>query len=392
VPLAYGGHVYPNGDEVGITDQFFDETREQSQAKAIIVSKYFWAWAKVVIPTSKKRDNKIAYIDLFAGPGRYKDGTASTPLLVLQKAVEDADMRSMLVTIFNDVDRNHTQSLETAIEAIPGVKKLKFPPEVSNEEVGEKMVRRFEEMRFVPTFFFVDPWGYRGLSLRLVNSVLKDWGCDCIFFFNYNRISMGLPNEKVEEHMNALFGKERADKLRAKIDGLKNDQRELAITEEVVSALKDMGGKYVLPFRFKNERGVRTSHHLIFVSKHPRGYGIMKGIMARESSRSDDGVPSFEYNPADHRQPRLFEYSRPLDDLRKMLPKHFAGRRVTVRDLYEEHNVDRPYILKNYKDVLRKLEAGGRISADPPASKRKKIRGEVTFADSVTVTFPLRRD
>ena len=28
----------------------------------------------------KRGGKKIAYIDLFAGPGRYKDGTKSTPL------------------------------------------------------------------------------------------------------------------------------------------------------------------------------------------------------------------------------------------------------------------------------------------------------------------------
>ena len=63
----------------------------------------------------------------------------------------------------------------------------------------------------MPTFFFVDPWGYKGLSLRLINSVLKDWGCDCVFFFNYNRINMGLGNDAVEKHMDALFGKERGE-------------------------------------------------------------------------------------------------------------------------------------------------------------------------------------
>ena len=60
---------------------------------------------------------------------------------------------------------------------------------------------------------FVDPWGYKGLSLRLINSVLKDWACECIFFFNYNRINMGLGNDAVKEHMDALFGEERAAEL-----------------------------------------------------------------------------------------------------------------------------------------------------------------------------------
>ncbi len=66
-----------------VDEQFFDESREQSEVKARIVQKYFWAWAKVIIPTAKRYGNRILYIDLFAGPGRYKDGTLSTPLLVL---------------------------------------------------------------------------------------------------------------------------------------------------------------------------------------------------------------------------------------------------------------------------------------------------------------------
>ncbi|MEH2372253.1 hypothetical protein [Nostoc sp.] len=44
---------------------FFDEQKEQSLIKARIVEKYFWAWAKVIIPTAKKFDPRISYIDLY---------------------------------------------------------------------------------------------------------------------------------------------------------------------------------------------------------------------------------------------------------------------------------------------------------------------------------------
>lgn len=62
-------------------------------------------------PTSKKMQQKIAYIDLFCGPGRYKDGSKSTPLLILERAIQDPDMREMLLTLFNDVDSTNTHSL-----------------------------------------------------------------------------------------------------------------------------------------------------------------------------------------------------------------------------------------------------------------------------------------
>ncbi len=86
---------------------FFDEQKEQSLIKARIVEKYFWAWAKVIIPTAKKANSKIAYIDLFAGTGRYKDGSKSTPIKVLETAISDPDMQNMLETVFNDVDREN---------------------------------------------------------------------------------------------------------------------------------------------------------------------------------------------------------------------------------------------------------------------------------------------
>jgi len=195
---------------------FFDESTEQSQIKATIVSKYFWAWAKVIMPTAAKtRERKIAYLDLFAGPGRYKDGSKSTPILILEQAVADPNMREMLVTVFNDKDEKHHRDLERSIAGIQGIETLRYKPVVLNEEVGEHMVKHFESEKLVPTLFFVDPWGYKGLSLKLVNSVLKNWGCDCIFFFNYNRINMGLSNPIITEHMNALFGPIRANELRS---------------------------------------------------------------------------------------------------------------------------------------------------------------------------------
>jgi len=75
-------------------DTFFNEKSERSAVKARIVAKYFFAWANVVKPASKARDGRIAYIDLFAGPGRYLDGSKSTPLMILEQAIADPDLLS----------------------------------------------------------------------------------------------------------------------------------------------------------------------------------------------------------------------------------------------------------------------------------------------------------
>lgn len=369
-------------------ESFFDESKEQSQIKSRIVSKYFWAWAKVIISAARSHSQRIAYLDLFAGPGRYRDGTVSTPVQVLRQAIADPTMCEMLVSVFNDKDKVNASSLRKTLLEISGIEKLKHKPVVRCEEVGEKIVQMFERTRLVPTFFFVDPWGYKGLSLALINSVLKNWGCDCIFFFNYNRINMGLNNNLVREHMNVLFGEERADLVRAKLKGLDPSERENLIVEELTHALKEMGADYVLPFTFKNAGDTRTTHHLIFCSKHFRGYEIMKGIMARESTEQDQGVPSFKYSPATEKYPTLFELTRPLDDLEDMLLYEFKGQSLTMKRIYESHSVGRPYIKANYKKALANLESRGLIRASPPAVKRRSTKGIPTFADNVLVSFP----
>lgn len=198
---------------------------------------------------------------------------------------------------------------------------------------------------------------------------------------------MGLSNPMVMEHMSSLFGEERAAILRPKLNIFSPRKRELIIVEELCQAIKSYGNRYTLPFRFRDSKGKRTSHHLIFVSKHFRGYEIMKDIMARESTYSDQGVPTFEYNPADFlpKQALLFKLSRPLDDLQEMLLKSFAGQTISMLEIYKQHNIDTPYIKSNYKEALKVLEENGKIVAKKPDGKSRR---KGTFADNILAIFP----
>lgn len=308
---------------------------------------------------------------------------------VLETILSNPDLTNRMVTLFNDKDTANIESLKTAIVQVPGIEKLKYAPSFYNEEVGDEIAKMFSSKSIVPTFFFVDPWGYKGLSLNLVSSIIKDWGCDCVFFFNYNRVNMGVNNDAIKQHMASLFGEERLNKLRGQLpDTLTADEREVIVVQELCDALRQNGSRFVLPFRFKNNNGARTSHHLIFLSKNFRGYEIMKEIMAKESSDIKHGVANFEYNPRDmhYKQGTLFDLlSRPLDDLQGELIEQYAGRTIDFLELYEEHSVDRPYIKKNYKEVLLTMFDTGLISAINPKTNKPPRKG--SFSDEMRITF-----
>lgn len=372
--------------------EFFQEQREQSLIKARIVSKYFSAWARVILGVQKKypqNQQKMAYIDLFAGPGRYDDQSKSTPLLVLETILKNPDLASRMITLFNDKDTANIESLKASIAQLDGIEKLAYAPDFYNEEVGDEIAKMFNDSRLVPTFFFVDPWGYKGLSLNLVSSIIKDWGCDCVFFFNYNRVNMGVNNDAIKPHMISLFGEEDLDFVRKECEKSRTPaDREMIVVGELCNALRKNGSRFVLPFRFKNDDGTRTSHHLIFLSKDFRGYDIMKEIMHKESSDNTSGVASFEYNPRDvySKQYSLFDMlSSPLDDLQGMLMQKYKGKTIGFVQLYEEHSIDKPYVRKNYKDVLRALYEAGEIKAVNSETGKPPKRG--TFSDDMRITF-----
>ncbi len=196
-----------------VTDEFFAEVSEESRVKQTIVSTYFRAWANVLMNAAGRRDKRIAYIDLFAGRGRYEDGTPSTPLLVLQAAVENVQLRENLAALFNDADPAKAETLREEIGKLEGIEQLVHAPRVSNETVDEELVKRLRETHLVPSFVFIDPWGYKGFSLELVEAVLKDWGTDVLFFFNYNRVNMSLGKEEIPESLLPVFGEERTRQL-----------------------------------------------------------------------------------------------------------------------------------------------------------------------------------
>ena len=257
-------------------DTFFGKASEKSIVKTRIVHEYFGAWFNVLKST---RNQRLAYIDLYCGPGLYGDGTKSTPVLVLEQAVQDEEMRDRLVTLFNDDNEDHVRALQAAVTNIPGIAGLRYRPKFWNKRVEGEVAEQFKTSSLVPTLLFADPWGYKGLSLDLIKCVLKNWGTDCLFFFNFNRVNMHLGQPIMDRNMNDLFGEQRADELRRQLDLIDNpSDREKAVIHAIAEELKTFSVRYAPYFMFTNDDGNKTSHHIILASKSPLADRMMRKI------------------------------------------------------------------------------------------------------------------
>jgi three-Cys-motif partner protein len=244
---------------LGVQEGFFEKPSEASRRKLQIVSDFFDSYMNVLA-----RDREVGYADLFAGPGRYENGEKSAPLVVCEKVVADERLRSLVRLWFNEADPAWAAQLERNIEGVDGIGTLRHAPRVTRIVVSKGLAPRLERLS-IPTFTFADPCGYKGLSLRLIAAILKGFGNDCLFFFNYNRVNMKLGYPVMDESINEFFEPERAATLRAEVGALTPPAREKRVLatirrsatasrrRDTIFRVSDTGGR-----RYEPSPGVRV--------------------------------------------------------------------------------------------------------------------------------------
>ena len=380
VSAGIGRRFMAKFSDLGVDERFFDYPQESSRVKRKIVVDYFLSWSNVLA-----RNREVGYADLFAGPGQYKNGEKSIPLLITERVIHDQRLRNCVRLWFNEGDPGYAEQLSTNVLALSGIDSLRFAPAFTRRIVNKSLANhRFS----IPTLVFADPSGYKGLSLRLIAGALQGFGNDCLFFFNYRRINMKLSYPVMNESIDEFFEADRAKALRREIEALNPRAREEAVLKAIRAAIREGGGIPVV-FAFRSREGGGTSHHLVFASKHRKGAAIMKRIMNDCSSEVIDGVGSWEFHPKDSNARSLPLFS-PLDELSDRLLEIFAGRTLTFKQLVDEEATETQLTDTAYRDAVLRLEAEFRIEVDPPAVERRMQAGSTkrTVPENTKLTFP----
>lgn len=369
-------------------EHFFADQTEQSAVKAHIVSSYFSAWSGVI----QKWNTSMAYIDLFCGPGKYGDNNLSAPLLIIQSTLANPKLLNKMNFIFNDCDSSNIAYLKESIGHVDINGVLSQRIQYYSKTVEDGFQNRLQIPKNMPVLSFVDPFGYKGLTLNLISHLITNSGSDCIFFFNYNRINMALSsNTKFDEHLKNLFGDKRTTMLKKQLSNLHPEQREPIVLNALIEALREGKSNYVLPFKFYSSEMVRTSHFIIFVTKHPLACKIMKQIMYSNSAKDSDGVATFSFKDsrnfgAEFDQLTIFDC--PLQTLKDTLMEKYQHQDISVSAICDSVDCDfsNYFVGKNAKDALKFLETEGKI--DVLSGRKQKFRkGQLTMPDKAIIRF-----
>lgn len=355
-------------------EHFFEKQTMSSRIKASIVSEYFPSYCKII--AKRHVPKQIRYIDLFAGPGVYDDGNASTPILIARYCQNNDFLRNKVRLIFND--NMYSATLEQNFYKEFPVGTFLYKPHFGKSTVGCcKEINKFlmqntheNNRNEYPSLLFIDPFGYKGIETRVLAEFLKNWGNEIFLFVNTKRIHPALENDKFESLMLDLFP--------TTLDQIRLDRRFKANVSERLSLIINslgneyetlLGGKvFYTAFKFQEEDIKTTSHYILHITKGARGYDLIKTIYNDFANIGTffDGVNTYTFDAKklDSTECELFDVnSANIDLLKNMIYEHFNDCIITAYELFETHHKANLYSRSHYTEALRRLVEEGKITS-----------------------------
>lgn len=360
------------------------EYREHTRVKHILLKKYLAAW----IPILGKWNSKICYFDGFAGRGEYTDGTLGSPLIALEVADSLSQYFGKLTCFFIEKDPENFNNLEKVLEReqprIKNIQKIEIIKE--NDEFANVINGIFDYLEkenniLVPSFFFVDPFGFSGIPFNCIKKILENPKTEVFFTFMVRDIARFIQLPELENIFNQLFG---TNKWRNILNS--SQKPELPLINLYREQLHNVAKvKYSWPFRVCTSEKVQTLYYLLHATNNFKGHSIMKNIMFNQSAEGN-----FAYlGPQDitaRIQMRLFDIHS-TQDLKKYLLERFKGKSLSYEEIQEQicdpWYTEPPYIDKHYREALKELEKEGKVRIRRIASKTKKGLRDKDF-----ITFP----
>ncbi len=257
-----------------------------TKVKHLILQKYLYAW----LPIMGQSNDRIVYIDGFAGPGRYSQGEDGSPIIALKALLDhprfqDPDRRGGVEFIFIESDAERADALREELTDLESGRR--FPKwlkhAVKTGEFNTRMTEILDELKrerkqMDPTFAFIDPFGYKGLPLQTISRIVQNKRCECLINFMYESFTRhaGKSEPWIQDEWDALFGCHQWRDILADPDPKNRFDKAVELyRSQLIQQAKLI---YVRTFVIK-DRHNQPEYVLFFGTNNPKGLSQMKQAM-----------------------------------------------------------------------------------------------------------------
>lgn len=349
------------------------ELEPHTRAKHDLLRRYLGAWFGIM----GRSAGRIVFFDGFAGPGTYTGGEPGSPVIALTTLLDHKNRHDACeyVLIFNEADRARYDSLQEVLRPL----RARAPKNISIHESNLQFSALVDDIlgalganHLAPTFAFVDPFGYKDISMDQLRRFLSFPRCELFIYFDYNSVNRFATGGVVDERFTDLFGTTRFRSAPPAGDA----SRKTYLHDLYQDQLKAVCGfEYVQSFEMLTGQN-RTGHYLFFCTRNIKGLKVMKSAMWKVDSTG-------EYRFADYLAGQAVLFGGDVDttDLQNAIFNAFRGTTVTVQQVVDWVVINTPYAEEHVrKQTLKPMQEQGKV-----ASPNQRRRG--TFPDGTLLAF-----
>ncbi|MDD7941679.1 three-Cys-motif partner protein TcmP [Actinomycetospora lutea] len=353
MPDMIAAHHLIKGALPGMPKSTTWELPAHTRAKHDLLKYYLGGW----FPILSRYNERVVFLDGFAGPGVYQGGEPGSPQIALDALLKHNYFPQMsnkqFVFIFNEMQADRCDSLAEIVAEFQR-QNSPWPNNVgvsvnnsSFEEVASEMLQYLEQQKanLAPTFAFVDPFGVKGIPMALLARLLAFRQCELFVYFDFNTVNRFAAAGNIDDRLTELFGTDLYKNAR----DLAGTDRKLFLHNLYQDQLRSVCGfPYVHSFEMIREDG-KTGYFLFYGTRSVTGLRVMKDAMWRVDPGGGQKFSDFFAG-----QDVLFDVEVDTYPLRLELQSHFAGNLVSVEELEQYVLVNTPYAASHLKRLTLK--------------------------------------
>ena len=179
--------------------------------KHMVLENYMQAW----LPIMTKWNERVLFIDAFAGPGEYTKGEPGSPVIALRALIDHnfrPRMQNQIIFQFIEMNRKRSDHLKGVLAKLERDLPQNCRYSVVNSTFDETLTNalnqsdRQQRGHLPPAFVMIDPFGVSGVPMKTIGRILRNPKSEVFISFMYRDINRLREHPNFEKHLDELFG------------------------------------------------------------------------------------------------------------------------------------------------------------------------------------------
>lgn len=220
--------------------------KAHTEGKHLLLRHYLERW----LPIVGRHNEKILFVDGFAGPGRYAGGEDGSPVVAMRALVEHrACIPARVVFVFIEKDKARYEHLKNVVDEWHPKLPSGTEVHVFEDNFSAFLTNQLDSMQetgatMAPAFVMIDPFGIKGSEMTFIKRIFETPKCEVYSTFMWRFIRRFRRTEGFEKALTSFYGTTEWKKCR---DRQGSEQRAI-LYDLYKKRLKQAGAEQVLDF------------------------------------------------------------------------------------------------------------------------------------------------